>query len=276
MKGLPKGVAGPKKVGIISSGLRRERPGPYSKPNVQVAKGDHELPDEGRMVYVGGLPFSAEWQELKDHMKQAGNVEFASVLANEWGGSRGVGMVRYATPEEAQNAVDILNGSLMHGRPLLIDLWEGAKPKTVKGSLGCGGAGTGKGSMKGGKAVRGKGTMMMPANKPGMMWMLVPATSSRKGGGSGCRGSTNNQISAATVHGDPQTMVYVGNLPKGVEWQELKDHMSQAGMVEFASIKGKSGQVRFSSVEEAQNAIELLNGTDWMGAVIMVDEWTTA
>ena len=27
------------------------------------------VPDDGRGVYVGGLPKHAEWQELKDHMK---------------------------------------------------------------------------------------------------------------------------------------------------------------------------------------------------------------
>lgn len=34
----------------------------------------------GRRVYVGNLPFSVRWQDLKDHMKQAGDVEHANVL----------------------------------------------------------------------------------------------------------------------------------------------------------------------------------------------------
>ena len=34
------------------------------------------VPDDGRGVYVGGLPKHAEWQELKDHMKYLGyNME---------------------------------------------------------------------------------------------------------------------------------------------------------------------------------------------------------
>merc|ERR1719296_602301 len=52
-------------------------------------------PDEGRMISVGGLPTTAEWQELKDHMKQVGKVEFVQVLTDK--GQGNTGFVRYST-----------------------------------------------------------------------------------------------------------------------------------------------------------------------------------
>merc|ERR1712203_785653 len=76
------------------------------------------------------------------------------------------------------------------------------------------------------------------------------------------------------VYGDPGTKVYVGNLPSQARWQELKDHMKQAGDVEFVSRKGKSAQVRYSSVAEAQQAIATLNGSELMGNKLEVDVWT--
>jgi len=129
----------------------KARQSPYTKPIAQNKATEGGEPDEGRMVYVGGLPFKAEWQELKDHMKAAGEVEFASIVANETGRSRGVGFVRYKTEEEAQNAIDSLNGSVMDGRTITVDLWTGRKPETQKG---------GKAQTGGGKASSGKGAGM--------------------------------------------------------------------------------------------------------------------
>merc|ERR1719221_1875267 len=75
--------------------------------------------DYSQMVYVGNLPFKAEWQELKDHMKSCGTVEFVKILTEDsmgWGRSKGIGCVRYATADEASEAVKTLNGTEMMDR----------------------------------------------------------------------------------------------------------------------------------------------------------------
>merc|ERR1719171_929679 len=84
-------------------------------------------------------------------MKQAGDVEFCSVMADESGRSKGVGFVRFADESGAQNAIAMLNGSEMNGKTLMVDLWTGAKPKTIKGSMGSKG-GT---FMSGGQSPKG-------------------------------------------------------------------------------------------------------------------------
>merc|ERR1719512_686019 len=73
---------------------------------------------------------------------------------------------------------------------------------------------------------------------------------------------------------DKTLKVWVGSLPPGAKWQELKDHFGQAGTVEFCNVRGTSGEVRFSTAEEAQAAIETLNGSEFMGAAIVADKWT--
>ena len=53
-------------------------------------------------MYVGNLSWNVRWPELKTHMLQAGRVVFADVLQDD-GRSKGCGIVRYATAEEAQH-----------------------------------------------------------------------------------------------------------------------------------------------------------------------------
>eukprot|EP00242_Pyramimonas_sp_CCMP2087_P002065 CAMPEP_0198232302 /NCGR_PEP_ID=MMETSP1445-20131203/115658_1 /TAXON_ID=36898 /ORGANISM="Pyramimonas sp., Strain CCMP2087" /LENGTH=194 /DNA_ID=CAMNT_0043912967 /DNA_START=298 /DNA_END=883 /DNA_ORIENTATION=- len=53
-------------------------------------------------VLISGLPTSASWQDLKDHMRYAGDVTFAQVFRD----SRGTqGTVDYATEDEMKKAI---------------------------------------------------------------------------------------------------------------------------------------------------------------------------
>merc|ERR1712062_969727 len=88
-----------------------------------------------QLVYVGNLPYSIKWQDLKDHMAKAGKVEFVKVMTEdgtEWGRSRGCGCVRFSTEEEAQNAIETLNDSDLEGRKIFVDKWTGktSQPET--------------------------------------------------------------------------------------------------------------------------------------------------
>lgn len=232
--------------------------------------GKEWLPDEPRMVYVGNLAWSVKWQDLKDHMKQAGTVEFARILTfdgSDWGRSRGVAYVRYATESEAKQAVMTLSGTELSGRTVTVDAWTGAKPRP----------GTPKGMGKGfGPMMKGFG---MKGGKGGFAG-CYPAMKGGFGGfpGKGMGGK------AVKVHGDFNQMVYVGNLPYKAEWQELKDHMKEAGTVEFVKILTEDGTeygrskgigcVRYTLQAEAEAAVETLNGTQMMGRNIIVDKWT--
>lgn len=142
----------------------------------------------GRRVYVGNLPFSVKWQDLKDHMKQAGDVEHANVL--EVGGRskvgytverlpelwqrlmlvmmvclQGWGIVSYSNESDARRAIAMLNDSELDGRKIFV-----REDREVH-----------------------------PVRQPQ----------------SRCR-------------------VYVGNLSWHIKWQDLKDHMKQAGNVTHA------------------------------------------
>src|SRR3546814_11905915 len=71
-------------------------------------------------VFVGNLSWEVAWQDLKDHMRQAGNVTRADVLRGPDGRSRGCGIVEFENLEDAQTAIDTLNDSMLMGRPIFV------------------------------------------------------------------------------------------------------------------------------------------------------------
>lgn len=71
-------------------------------------------------VYVGNLAFETSWQDLKDHMRGAGNVDQANILTGDDGRSKGCGIVLYQKPQDAQRAIRELHNSELHGRPILV------------------------------------------------------------------------------------------------------------------------------------------------------------
>merc|ERR550514_1958101 len=73
--------------------------------------------------------------------------------------------------------------------------------------------------------------------------------------------------------------VWIGNLSADVDWKALQAHFNQAGKTKwvepFSKGKGKgTGGVGYSSEEDAQNAISMLNGSILGGQMIEVDVWT--
>eukprot|EP01031_Cornospumella_fuschlensis_P044313 gene44313-54186_t len=74
--------------------------------------------------------------------------------------------------------------------------------------------------------------------------------------------------------------VYVGNLDYTVTWQELKDHMKlfgghvlHADVLTFPDGRSKGcGIVEFSTVHEAQTAIERLNDSELKGRKVFMRE----
>ena len=58
-------------------------------------------------IVVHGLPWSVEWQDLKDLAKQYGDVTKADIAKRSDGKSRGFGTVVFKTPEVAQNAIQV-------------------------------------------------------------------------------------------------------------------------------------------------------------------------
>jgi len=102
-------------------------------------------------IYVGGLPYSATEQELSNLFSSHGTVSSASVITDKYTGqAKGFGFVEMGTNEEAQSAINTLNGTLMGGRTLTVNEAKPRedRPRTGGGNRDGGGYGGGGGGSR--------------------------------------------------------------------------------------------------------------------------------
>lgn len=99
----------------------------------------------GKKLYVGNLGYTVSSSDLEGLFASFGTVESAQVIEDrESGRSKGFGFVEMSSDQEAQAAIQGLNGQEHGGRPLTVNE---AKPREERG--GGGGRG-GRGGYGGG------------------------------------------------------------------------------------------------------------------------------
>ncbi len=97
-------------------------------------------------LYVGGLSYSTSSEDLRTLFSQVGTVESATVITDKFTGrSRGFGFVEMTTSEEAEAAIQRLNGQIVDGRNLTVNLAnsQGARPSGGGSRGGAGNRGRG-------------------------------------------------------------------------------------------------------------------------------------
>ncbi|GAA5861087.1 hypothetical protein JCM8547_008030 [Rhodosporidiobolus lusitaniae] len=201
-------------------------------------------------VYVGNLAYGVKWNDLKDFMREAGNVVFAEIMLLPNGMSKGCGVVEFSQPEEAQRAIRELNDQQLLGRPLFIreDREEDAR--------------------YGAAAIAGRAGYMGPG-----------AFGGRGGfaGGFGGRGGFGGGFGGHQVGSGRH--LFIQGLPYTVGWQDLKDLFRAAGQIIRADVKmgpdgshSGTGTVVYETPADAQNAIAMYNGFEFQGSVLEVRE----
>ncbi len=99
----------------------------------------------GKKLYVGGLPFSVSDRQLEELFAEHGTVESARVITDKMTGrSRGFGFVEMSSQEEAQSAIESLNGSQLEGRTLTVNEAKERAPRPGGGGGGGGGRSFGR------------------------------------------------------------------------------------------------------------------------------------
>jgi len=98
-------------------------------------------------LYVGNLSFQTTDETLGQLFAQFGTVARASVVTDrETGRSRGFGFVEMSSDAEAKAAIGGLDGQMVEGRNLTVNI---ARPRE-----GGGGGGGGRGGSRGGRGGR--------------------------------------------------------------------------------------------------------------------------
>ena len=139
----------------------------------------------GKKLYVGNLPYSVRDGDLEQAFGQFGSVTSAKVMMErDTGRSKGFGFVEMGSDEEAQSAINGMNGQPLGGRSVVVNEarpMEERPPRSGGGGFGGGGGrreggGGGYGGGGGGGGRREGG---------GESGFRSPYGSGPRGGGSG-------------------------------------------------------------------------------------------
>lgn len=99
-------------------------------------------------LYVGNLSYEVTESELNDLFTPFGAVESARIITDKFtGNSKGFGFVEMANREEANQAMNDLNGKTINNRAIVVNE---ARPQTKSPRGGGGGGGFGGRSSRGG------------------------------------------------------------------------------------------------------------------------------
>ncbi|OHB80110.1 MAG: RNA-binding protein [Planctomycetes bacterium RBG_16_55_9] len=104
-------------------------------------------------IYVGNLSQETTEDDLRQAFEAFGQVESATVVKDRFSGeSRGFGFVEMPSKQEAQTAIQEMNGKDLHGRAINVNE---ARPKAPRAGGGGGGGGGDRG--RGGRGGGGGG-----------------------------------------------------------------------------------------------------------------------
>ncbi len=85
-------------------------------------------------LFVGNISFNTTENDLQDAFAGHGTVLQTNLMMDRTSGRpRGFGFVTMGTPEEAQNAMNALNGASLDGRSLTVSL---ARPREERSDRG--------------------------------------------------------------------------------------------------------------------------------------------
>ena len=90
-----------------------------------------------KKLFVGGLSWNTNDDQLKELFSEVGEVVSANVITDKYSGrSKGFGFVEMSSEKEAKEAMKKLNGKEFDGRAIVVDE---AKPQAPREDRGGGG-----------------------------------------------------------------------------------------------------------------------------------------
>lgn len=224
--------------------VRQDNPPPESSRERNVSKKqngwDRNQKKPHHEVLVQNLPFSVNWQALKDMFKECGQVTHADIELDNDGYSTGQGRVVYSNPEDAMRAIQKYNGYELEGK--IVEVREG------------------KQNLRGRQVSTNNETTTFSS-------------------GSNNNEKTNISLSARPDFtegyvggGDRSTFIYCSNLPYSTARSDLFDLFESIGKVNNAELRYDSKHaptgvavIEYDSIEDADVCIDRLNNYNYGG-----------
>lgn len=99
-----------------------------------------------KRLFVGNLAYDTTNSQLEELFSQAGKVESVNVITDRYSGQgKGFGFVEMSAEEEAQKAIQTLNGYNLGGRQIVVNE---ARPQENRGERRGGYQGSNQGSKR--------------------------------------------------------------------------------------------------------------------------------
>ncbi len=81
-------------------------------------------------IFVGSLPFKIQEEEVRKEFEKFGAVLSVKIITDRFTGrSKGFGFVEMPDDDQAQKAIDGLNGTSVGGRTIVVNKAEERKPR---------------------------------------------------------------------------------------------------------------------------------------------------
>ena len=88
-------------------------------------------------IFVGSLPFSTQEDELRSYFESYGGVGSINIILDKFTGrSRGFAFVEMENEQEAQKAIQALNGKEINGRAIVVNQAEERRESSGGGNYG--------------------------------------------------------------------------------------------------------------------------------------------
>lgn len=111
----------------------------------------------GNKLYVGNLSFGMSEEALADIFAAYGEVQSARIITDrESGRSKGFAFVEMTNENDAQTAIEKLNGTEQMGRAMNVSEAKPQAPRESRGGFGGGRGGGGGGGFRGGNSNRSR------------------------------------------------------------------------------------------------------------------------
>lgn len=220
------------------------------------------VPDTARL-YVGNLNYDTTDDDLQSAFSKFGDVKSAAVVTHGGSGrSKGFGFVEFADLDSAKDAVAKLHGTELQGRTIIVNAAKSEKPKRD-------GDGGGRNERRSKKSDGDRRERREGGRGEG---------GGRKGGRArtGNSEDSHKKVKPLEIEQVSSPSLRVSSLNSDATDQDIDDLFADVGAIQGRSETGAADSdtreflVDLASTEEAQKAVELLDGKSFMGHQIKV------
>jgi RNA recognition motif-containing protein len=225
-------------------------------------------PVTSERLFIGNLSYSVKDSDLEKLFESAGRVFKAEVVTHRQSQrSKGYGFVTMDSVESAQKAVDLFDGETLDGRKISV---TGAKSDGRRDDETLGPE---KGEERNEREPSGRTRSSSKKKRPEKKGGERRSGQAKRGSSRGSdKFSSESTVTPMEVPEVSTPDITITNLSSDFEESHLEDLFRGVGSISEVEVSEGKASITMQSVEDAQEAVRLLDGKDFMGKTLSVSE----